>query len=98
MALSEEPPLFDRFTSRIEPLLPIGGELDGVDLIPNFKIFAVAGDITQCYAVCSLFKQFSPVPCVANANRVDWHGFFISKLLLRNVWRIRNLEHCAGIV
>jgi hypothetical protein len=33
VALSEEPPLFGRFTSRIEPLLPIGDEMDGVDLI-----------------------------------------------------------------
>jgi len=55
VALSEEPPLFGRFTSRIDPLLPIGGELDGVNLIPNFKMLALAGDITVCYAVCSLF-------------------------------------------
>ena len=62
MALSEQPPHFGRFTSRIEPLLPIGGELDGVNLIRNFKMLALAGDVTICYAVRSLFKQFSPVP------------------------------------
>jgi len=76
VALSEDPPLFDPFTSRIEPLLPIGGELDGVDLIPNLKMLAVTGDITLCYTVCSRFKQFSPVPWVANTNRFDWPDFF----------------------
>jgi hypothetical protein len=53
--LSEEPPLFGRFTTRIEPMLPIGGELNGVNLIRNLKILALAGDITLCYGVCSLF-------------------------------------------
>jgi hypothetical protein len=62
VALSEEHRLFGRFTSRIEPLLPIGDEMDGVDLIPFLKMLALAGDITVCYAVCSLFKQFSSVP------------------------------------
>jgi hypothetical protein len=62
VALSEETPLFGRFTSRVETLLPIGGELDGVDMIPDLKMLALAGDIKLCYAVCSLFKQFSPVP------------------------------------
>jgi hypothetical protein len=61
VALSEETPLFGRFTSKIETQLSIGGELDGVDLISDLKVLAAVGDITLCYAVCSLFSQFSPV-------------------------------------
>jgi len=55
VALSEKPPLFGRLISRIEPLLPIGGEMDGIDLLPYLKMLALAG-----YAVCSL--STSPVP------------------------------------
>jgi hypothetical protein len=65
VTLSEEPPLFSRFTSRIEPLLPIRGELDGVNLIRNLKILTLAGDITLCYAVCSLF-------CIPDSAEQSW--------------------------